>query len=174
MNLQSRRRPKKVEVEASAIFLPEELIAEVLSFLPVKSLTRLKCVSKSCNTLISDRKFINLHLNRFSQKADHTLVSADIYFSNGSFVPFTTIHMLENPPNNITTVLKYPHSQLDSYVVVGSCNGLLCLCGHFFVNEYHGWLFRFWNPATQTISEKLESFRDRPDCQRRPFNFTLG
>ncbi|MCI89267.1 hypothetical protein A2U01_0110555, partial [Trifolium medium] len=43
MNLQSRRRPKKVEAEASAIFLAEELIAEVLLLLPVKSLTGLKC-----------------------------------------------------------------------------------------------------------------------------------
>ncbi|MCI61244.1 F-box/kelch-repeat protein, partial [Trifolium medium] len=43
MNLQTRRRQKKAEAEPSVIFLPEELIAEVLSFFPVKSLIRLKC-----------------------------------------------------------------------------------------------------------------------------------
>jgi F-box interacting protein len=179
MNLQSRQRQKKVEAETSTIFLPEEVIAEVFSYLPVKSLTRFKCASKSFNTLISDRKFIKLHLNRFSQKADCTVVSRNIDYWNGNSVTFTSIHMHENPPNNITNVLKYPYHKLDDKVkdcsfIVGSCNGLLCLCGCSFVDGYIEWWFRFWNPATRTISEKLGYCHKRPDSLRPLFNFTLG
>jgi hypothetical protein len=45
-----------------------ELISEVLSFLNVKSLVGLRCVSKSWKTLISDPTFVKLHLKRSSAR----------------------------------------------------------------------------------------------------------
>src|ERR1044072_877739 len=45
--------------------LPDNLIVEALSWLPVKSLTRFRCVCKSWNALItSNPTFIHLHLQR--------------------------------------------------------------------------------------------------------------
>ncbi|XP_042515312.1 F-box protein CPR1-like [Macadamia integrifolia] len=44
--------------------LPEDLIIDILSRLPVKSLLRFRCVSKPWCTLITDPSFIKMHLNR--------------------------------------------------------------------------------------------------------------
>ncbi|AET00023.1 hypothetical protein MTR_5g087530 [Medicago truncatula] len=41
-------------VARAALFLPNELIAEILSLLPVKPLMRYKCVNKFFKTLISN------------------------------------------------------------------------------------------------------------------------
>jgi hypothetical protein len=44
--------------------LPNDLIAEILSFLPVKYLVRFRSVCKPWKTLIYDHNFVKLHLNR--------------------------------------------------------------------------------------------------------------
>ncbi|XP_058756989.1 F-box/kelch-repeat protein At3g23880-like [Vicia villosa] len=60
----------------SPVYLPEELVAEVLSILPVKSLLQLRCVSKSWKSLISNPIFVKQHLNRSTRNANLTLVSS--------------------------------------------------------------------------------------------------
>ncbi|KAK2361906.1 F-box/kelch-repeat protein [Trifolium repens] len=57
------------------MILPEYLITEVLSFLPVKCLLRFRCVSMSWNTLILDPAFVKLHLNRSTRNQHFTLVT---------------------------------------------------------------------------------------------------
>jgi F-box interacting protein len=91
---------------------------------------------------------------------------------------FTVIRMLENSQNVVTILPDVPYHQLnnkDCFFVIGSCNGLLCLFGHEEYNGYRDWWFRFWNPATRTISEKLGSSRE---CDHFHLNwavhFTLG
>ncbi|XP_014502889.1 F-box/kelch-repeat protein At3g23880-like [Vigna radiata var. radiata] len=46
------------------IFFPDDLIIEILSWLPLKSVMRFKCVSKSWNSLIIDPYFVKLHRKR--------------------------------------------------------------------------------------------------------------
>ncbi|TVU08418.1 hypothetical protein EJB05_41822, partial [Eragrostis curvula] len=53
-----------MEVDGSRVSLPEEIIFDVLSWLPLKSLTRFRCVSKGWRTLISDPAFIATHKSR--------------------------------------------------------------------------------------------------------------
>ncbi|AES75965.1 F-box protein interaction domain protein [Medicago truncatula] len=71
MNPPKAKSSKSIVTQAMSrrVYLPDELIAEVLSFLPVKSLLRLKLVSKSWINLISDPIFVKLHLHRFSRKS---------------------------------------------------------------------------------------------------------
>ncbi|AES79308.1 putative F-box domain-containing protein [Medicago truncatula] len=155
------------------VFLPGELIVEVLSFLPVKSLMRLKCVSKSWKYLISEPSFAKLHLNRTTQDAVRTIVS---YHMHSRDVSFTVFRLLENPPI-IINLPKNPYHQLndkDCHYIVGSCNGLLCLFGGTGYREDNGgyrenWL-RFWNPATRIISEKFHG----DDGLGFPCNYTFG
>jgi len=60
----------------SLVVLPNDLISEVLSFLDVKFLVRLRYVSKSWKTLISDPVFVELHLKRSaSQNPLFTLIT---------------------------------------------------------------------------------------------------
>ncbi|KAL5787349.1 hypothetical protein ACOSP7_004298 [Xanthoceras sorbifolium] len=48
--------------------LPEDMIIEILSILPVKSLIRFRCVSKSWYALVRSSSFISKHL-----KNDHNI-----------------------------------------------------------------------------------------------------
>ncbi|XP_045802000.1 F-box/kelch-repeat protein At3g23880-like [Trifolium pratense] len=127
-------------------FLSEDLIVEIISWLRVKPLMKMKCVSKSFNSLICDPKFVKMHRKRSSR---NTLSYLDDY----SFVPFSVGDDLVKNPSMIPS-LDDPYYCLidkDCRKVVGSCNGLVCLLGS---SEHQTW-FRFWNPATRTISNKL-------------------
>jgi len=145
--------PSRRPIITSPKFIPNEHIPDLFSLLPVKSLLRFRCLSKSHDSLISDPNFIKLHLTRSAQKEDFTLVST----SDRSVVSFTVFRLLENPPI-IINLPEDPYHKLteDSLYIVGSCNGLLCLFGQFFTPNFNSvtWL-RLWNPATRTLSAKL-------------------
>ncbi|WVY90914.1 hypothetical protein V8G54_036428 [Vigna mungo] len=49
---------------SSAEILPNEVIAEILSWLPAKTLIRFRCVSKTWNSLIINSYFVKLHHKR--------------------------------------------------------------------------------------------------------------
>ncbi|RHN45273.1 putative F-box associated interaction domain-containing protein [Medicago truncatula] len=104
----SRRRSRHSNPSHSAI-LPDDLIFEILSWLTVKPLMKLKC---------------------------------DPY---------------------------YLLIDKDCRHVVGSCNGLVCLLGY---SPAEMW-FRFWNPATRKISDKLGFFRD-DTYGLKYWTFTMG
>ena len=99
--------------------LPQELIAEILSLLPINPLVRFQCVSKLWFALINDSYFIKLHLNRSKER----------------------ILILEtNPPDDYSMVdisnedqfgtavnIKHPLYNLQNTELVDSCNGLVCI-----------------------------------------------
>ncbi|CAL5191986.1 unnamed protein product [Lathyrus oleraceus] len=147
----------------STTFVPDELITEMLPYLTVKALIRFRCVCKSWNSFISDPTFVKLHLHRSSQKANFTLVSF-----NGSVVSFTSLRMFENPP----IVSTLPTYQLRDEELVGSCNGLLCLVGRSYVDGNTEMWFRFWNPATRIISQRLGLLHNNNVVFS--FHFTFG
>ncbi|PNX94077.1 F-box protein [Trifolium pratense] len=164
---QSWRR--QLKVDASTRYVPDDLTMYVLSRLPVKSVLRFSCLSKSYNSLVSDPTFVKLHLDRSSKNADLT----HVYTANNRSATFTVFRLLEN--SWIITNLPYdPYYQLrdpkDCHYVVGSCNGLLCLYGNSYM--YRKTWLRIWNPATKTISEKLGSRYD--DFFGIPINMTFG
>jgi hypothetical protein len=55
------------------VFLPEELLAEILPFFNVKTIMQLKCLSKSWLAFISDPNFVEKHLKNSSQNPYLTL-----------------------------------------------------------------------------------------------------
>ncbi|XP_057457911.1 F-box/kelch-repeat protein At3g23880-like [Lotus japonicus] len=143
--------------------LPDDLIAEVLSWLPVKHLMRLRCVCKSWNTLIiSDHTFIKLHLHRSALHKPHLLLEWNDSIFTRSFcvTHFSGSRLVENP--SIISLPDVTPKRDDIYTVVGSYNGLVCLNGCC-DSAYSGlgreeWIC-FWNPATRLMSEKLGSCR---------------
>ena len=50
--------------------LPDDMVFNILARQPVKSLIRLRCVSKSCNSLITSPYFISTHLISYNNN-DH-------------------------------------------------------------------------------------------------------
>ncbi|XP_058736879.1 F-box/kelch-repeat protein At3g23880-like isoform X1 [Vicia villosa] len=147
--------------------LLDELISQILSLLPVKTLMQMKCVCKLWKTLISDSAFAKLHLQR-SPRNTHLLLIQN--WSNPdealdcSVEPFPVTNLLEvrfSPfytYREINAIPDDPHyrlKNLDCWEVVGSCNGLLCLRGSSWAPKNHTTWLRLWNPATNTLSEKL-------------------
>ncbi|AES77989.2 F-box and associated interaction domain protein [Medicago truncatula] len=110
--------------------LPDEVMAEILSRLPVRSLMQIKCVCKSWNTIISDPKFIKMHLNRSARNPNFSVVSYETpSFDDDDhrFVPFPAGSLLDNPHITFPKDPYYLLHDKDCREVIGSCNGLVCL-----------------------------------------------
>jgi len=153
-----RRRRRRSKASFPTVFLPDELIAEVLSFLNVKTIVQLKCLSKSWNALISDPTFIEKHLKKSSQKP-HLTLFWNQRIKGFNLVPFPVHRLLKNPSITVYSDNFHRLKSKNNCIVVGSCNGLLCLHFHSLTRtptavHLKEWL-RFWNPATRTRSKKL-------------------
>nr|GMC87104.1 putative F-box protein At3g17265 isoform X2 [Ipomoea batatas] len=61
----------------SDLFLPNEIIIEILSWLPVDALLRAKCVSKSWCATIQERDFIEKHMSRLGIVVEYAAKTSD-------------------------------------------------------------------------------------------------
>nr|XP_017250516.1 PREDICTED: putative F-box protein At3g10430 [Daucus carota subsp. sativus] len=121
---------------ASMNHLAEDLIFQILSWLPVLSLLRCKSVCKSWKSIISNPKFIQAHL-AISQKKQH---------------PFSTLRVVSRSDesqdlfmdtlgeNSVKLSLPRYISDVRAQLLIRSCNGLVILGDIFFVFLY------IWNP----------------------------
>ncbi|XP_057801684.1 F-box/kelch-repeat protein At3g06240-like [Salvia miltiorrhiza] len=158
-----------MEIESSSqqsLHLPEEIIGEILPRLPVKSLLRFRCVSKSWGSLIGSERLIKKHhqnsmknpsflQQRFIVETDSVEWPQQCSLLSVLSGPINTIPFspLAYPTNNTLPMgyhFAYPRNTTLSigYEIVGSCNGLLCI-----VDDEN--IFHLWNPSTRIISKKL-------------------
>lgn len=160
----------------SRVFLPDELIMEVLSFLSVKYLMRFKCVCKSWKTIISDPTFVKLHL-KISARNKH-LALFSILFRHSSYFSiagFSLCRLLKNKSINLANKPNFRLKDVYGFLYpVGSCNGLLCLFGYFSINNYEETLLYLWNPATRTLSDKILFLRQYEVNFKRYWKFAFG
>uniref|UniRef100_M1DWG4 F-box family protein n=1 Tax=Solanum tuberosum TaxID=4113 RepID=M1DWG4_SOLTU len=106
---------------AMSIKLPDEMIEEIVSWMSVKSVGQLHCVSKQWCSFLSYPKFIKAYLNYQSNKHEkfkHILIS-DVSQSLHSS------HINPNPQNGIDTISIELSFQGKWKKIVGSCNGLV-------------------------------------------------
>ncbi|KAI9074663.1 hypothetical protein K1719_043379 [Acacia pycnantha] len=113
-------------MDSDVLFLPREIIRNILKQLPVKSLIRFQCVRKDWKNLIQSPSFIADHLEQSTHQNPPLLLECD-----EDDIPFPCRLILldgglqdrgvPNPPST--------HSLCDASIV-GSCNGLLCLQIH--------------------------------------------
>jgi hypothetical protein len=159
----------------SPAVLTEDLIIEVLSFLPVKSLVRFRCVSKSWKTLISDPTFVKLHLEKSQSQTRNssllTIITKHKNYIPGNDEEYRVVRhpidrVFENPSftffyDSHSYHLKNPAITRKCSNIVGSCNGLLLLNvdSEWYREDFEYWLF-VWNPATRT-SFKMRYFHHR-------------
>ncbi|XP_059432374.1 F-box/kelch-repeat protein At3g06240-like [Corylus avellana] len=111
---------------AMAATLPYEIMEEILSRLPIKSLCRLRCVSKLWRFLISDPHFIKMHLKRRSM---HKVFMSFIYRCKIQFFDYEALFNGDDDQNSAVKNLQLPveTGSIRSAKLLGSCNGLLCL-----------------------------------------------
>ncbi|XP_022740748.1 F-box/kelch-repeat protein At3g06240-like [Durio zibethinus] len=110
--------------------LPSDLFLEILLRLPVKSLTRFKCVCKSWYALINHPKFISMHLSYNSNNNEFVLIKRCLLtclgkkenmFSLVSSKDFSSVNIAVDVP----LYKKEPYLQL-----LGQCDGIICLSNY--------------------------------------------
>ncbi|XP_057451923.1 F-box/kelch-repeat protein At3g23880-like [Lotus japonicus] len=161
--------------------LPFELLMEILSRLPVKTLMQFVRVCKSWKSLIiNDPSFAKLHLN-ISPKNTHILLTKEdnpYEFENqDSWVVPCSMRCLMEDPSSIIDVEGCYHLK-GNHLVIGSCNGLVCLGNFYDVGPIEEFWVQLWNPATHLMSKKSPTFhlsmRTSVDAPRGKVNLGFG
>lgn len=125
--------------------MPEEMVVQILSRLPPKSLMRFRCVHKSWYNFINDPNFVDVHLsksidNRFSSKtstcvlfkrcvlnneANHILLSLVDLSNDNDDVQIQSNSIRDLNLNNVPPLsVGLRHDCLD---IAGHCHGIICL-----------------------------------------------
>ena len=64
------------QARKKSIFLskhvPYDIVYDILTWLPMKSIMRFRCVSKSCNSIITDPIFITTHLDKANSLSNNS------------------------------------------------------------------------------------------------------
>ncbi|XP_074267456.1 F-box/kelch-repeat protein At3g23880-like [Silene latifolia] len=104
--------------------LPFDVQTDILLKLPVKSLVRFRCVSKCWRTLITSHRFINLHRltnNQTNQPQNSNASNLVVLVGNSKILTY------EFSGSQVTCKLPSPPILFNSYDLIGSSNGILCL-----------------------------------------------
>ncbi|XP_065880210.1 F-box protein CPR1-like [Euphorbia lathyris] len=119
--------------------LPQELINEMLLWLPVKSLLRFRCVCKSFCVIIESQSFINSHFKRsFENRIHRKLIDLGVHRTDNNGI---TIHALDfNEDFQQEVVLDKSFPSRPYPLFFSYCNGLVLLWIH---------KLSLWNPSTR-------------------------
>ncbi|MCD7466557.1 hypothetical protein HAX54_003371 [Datura stramonium] len=122
------------ETSEGLTFLPQEVIFEILLRLPVKSLLKFRCVSKSFLSLLSTPLFREAHINFNSKKPKMTDYKLAVVASVSGLGRICHVYNMGSE-NSSLTVARHscPAKSLSlSARILGSCNGLICLTSDTF------------------------------------------
>ncbi|XP_052730498.1 F-box/kelch-repeat protein At3g23880-like [Vigna angularis] len=157
---------------SSGRILLDELILEILSWLPVTSLMRFRCVSKTWKFLISDPYLVKLHLERSFRNPQILLLTTQKFKSQCFSARLCYLPCLIQKParSSCGRILRCPKPYK---YLLGSCNGLLSLHHSLSTKEYVEHWVCFWNPATKICSKPSPRLRLGTDV-RHDMNFGFG
>ncbi|KAL5805214.1 hypothetical protein ACOSQ3_032014 [Xanthoceras sorbifolium] len=103
--------------------LPRELVVNILSRQPVKSLCRFRCVSKPWLALITHPQFAKLHLSQTRGGQRLFLIGESLYY-----VDIENISINADNANVAATKVVFPWMESETELVcIGSYNSLLCI-----------------------------------------------
>ncbi|ESR44218.1 hypothetical protein CICLE_v10013681mg [Citrus x clementina] len=106
---------------ASLMLLTLDVIIDVLILLPLKSLQRFRCASKSFHSIIDGQDFVKLHLNRSLETNSNLSLIILPFFGRTSFYSLSSGSLDCGSKINLPAYFRRRHD------VVSSCNGLLAL-----------------------------------------------
>ncbi|XP_021748726.1 F-box/kelch-repeat protein At3g06240-like [Chenopodium quinoa] len=117
---------KKTEQENLKV-LPDEIIVEIFSWLPAKSVGRFRCASKPWRSLLTQPQFIESHLTRTKrlprEEESLILVSHDSHCLYS--IQFNNSHLFDELTSVLATKLTFDgHHFSSSCLHLASCDGL--------------------------------------------------
>jgi F-box interacting protein len=149
--------------------IPEDLLPEILSRLPVKCLLRFKCVCKSWYALITNPNFITKHLTWATSHKTQRGAILNCWDSMG----YPRVSTLSNETLELSGDVDLEQLfqlRVGGLTVIGPCNGILCLSGcpslTYGEREFDDYeLLVLWNPATREskIPSPIHRQLDMPD-----------
>ncbi|XP_059670645.1 F-box/kelch-repeat protein At3g23880-like [Cornus florida] len=123
--------------------IPEDLIIEIVSRLPIKSLIRFRCVCKYWFGLIRTSTFVSKHLHHPNNKS--CLLVHHYNYSTQKYV-FAVF------PDETLAKMPFAHNDIDEFqlpdlpdAIIGPISGIFCLFTHW-EDRY---IVVLWNPATK-------------------------
>ncbi|KAL4588410.1 hypothetical protein LXL04_001298 [Taraxacum kok-saghyz] len=125
----------------SDVPMPPDLLAQILAWLPVASLLRFRSVSKTFRALIDSDYVIKLHLNHSVE----TNTNLNIIFGGDRTLCYLNLDSSPKVVNKIDNPLYFA---IFETVILGSCNGVVCLCTTEPDNE-----IAFWNPLVRKFKK---------------------
>ncbi|KAK4595536.1 hypothetical protein RGQ29_013850 [Quercus rubra] len=142
--------------------IPDDIVLNILTRLPVKSVIRFRCVCKPWNSSITSSYFISTHLNNFAHAHDtdtdndngdgyiiHMPLHTRVMNSSSSNRPVCTV-ALDRTFDRIFEI-EIPFDLPSGFSkIVGSCNGLLCLATSIDV-------IYLWNPSARKFKRLPDS-----------------
>ncbi|XP_057433676.1 F-box/kelch-repeat protein At3g23880-like [Lotus japonicus] len=126
-------------METPTVTLPEDLIAEVLLLLPVRSLLRFKCVCKSWRSLISDPQFAKSHFDLAAAPTHRRLLDT---VNDDKIESFNLDASVYDHSAMARLHLRIPHHLF--FRTWGSCKGFIL------VHDFRDDVMIVWNPSTGT------------------------
>ncbi|KAH0696858.1 hypothetical protein KY290_014277 [Solanum tuberosum] len=135
----SKKTKSKPPDPTSDCIFPRETISNILSHLPVKTLLRFRCVCKPWRNLISKPNFIDTHLHRSSslQPTNSPILIHTRHVKSTDHV----LSLFDSPESSVTELDNPFPFFFHEMAVVGSCNGIVCLC-----KPPWGDVITLWNP----------------------------
>ncbi|KAJ9558806.1 hypothetical protein OSB04_013420 [Centaurea solstitialis] len=130
-----------------AVELPDEVIVEILSMLPAKSLLRFQLVCKYWLNLISSSKFKLMHLHNFNQLNPRYFVRRRLKADDECY----DVHLDDEAFSlDDSTQIEFPFDRIrvhSCFRIVGCCHGVVCLSddGNCFSDSFD--LVILWNPS---------------------------
>jgi F-box interacting protein len=134
-NNRCRRRRFTEKNSNPQLYLPHELIIQILLRLPVKSLISFKCVCKSWFSLISDPHFANSHFQITAATPTRRILFT--FTETRSVDSEASFDFDDSAPLNLDFLCPLFYSKLK---IKGSCRGFILF--HYYSNIY------LWNPST--------------------------
>ncbi|KAI9074660.1 hypothetical protein K1719_043376 [Acacia pycnantha] len=156
---------EQTAMDSDVVFLPHEIIRNILKRLPVKSLIRFQCVCKDWKNLIQNPSFIADHLQQSTHQNPSLLLEC-----KGMNILLRCRLILLDCGLRVRGVQNSPwNNPLRNASIVGSCNGLLCLEIHQFNQPPHS--LSLWNPKTRAVRHVA---RTRTDISYFNYCVTAG